>query len=113
MIQLSNQPRRVLYIFAVDRNQLVAFFNPASRSRPARIYPVRDQTAIVFHPPDPVIGSRKISFLFEVEARKHHGSHGQQKEKDRDKTSLALSIHGLHNRPRAPQGWPRRGGGGL
>jgi hypothetical protein len=108
-VELALQSGGVLHILAIHRNQLIARLNATSGTGTVRIDSIGRKPAILFHPPNPIIGHSGFQLRLEVEPGKHHRSHRQQEQDNGNKSNLAFAVHGVRRRPRTFEGLDGRG----
>ena len=68
------------------------------------------QMAVVFNPPNPVIGNFGFAFLLEVDAGVNHGRGSQQRQGNCREPVLQILIHWPRSQSRLQDGTCPRGG---
>ncbi|HWO30352.1 MAG TPA: hypothetical protein VNO32_16280, partial [Candidatus Acidoferrum sp.] len=81
-VELPLQTRNILDFLSIDGNELIARLDAAPGAGSAGIDAVSGESAIMFDPPDSVIGNRRFQFGIKIEAGEYNRSHGQQEQKN-------------------------------
>src|ERR1022692_314224 len=87
-IELSFQAADVADIPAVNRYQTVAQLNAGLLAGTVSVHPGCPQVATVFHPPNSIVGGRKLTLLLEVDPGEHDCRHAEERQDNGKKTRL-------------------------